>query len=315
VLLVRQESSYRSSVLTLSCVSQAFVNKFNQDYEEKHLAFETQFWGTKMALKDREEVKFSAENLSKTKTEMENLLSDYTAVEKAQAFRDSLPDTASVDLVKCLDIIIRTCKCYSTSPENKKIREETSRKESELEMSRNRMKLGYTDKEGVFKGMSSVGLRNTMRTAPEEETRKAAYEGLCSIGPFVCENGFVDIIKMRNKLAKSLGFVDYYDYKVTNAEGMSKDKLFEILDGLEEGTRPIMDNARKELEKRSGSDALQPWNQSFKMAGSIIKKMDPFFPFSKAPERYIRSYAKMKIQYEGATMNLDLLESIIGKFS
>lgn len=49
---------------------QAFVNKFNQDYEQKHLAFETQFWGTKMALADREEVKFSAENLSKTKTEM-----------------------------------------------------------------------------------------------------------------------------------------------------------------------------------------------------------------------------------------------------
>jgi hypothetical protein len=203
----------------------------------------------------------------------EDLLSDYSVVEKAQAFRESLPDETLVDLVKCLDMIIRTCKCYSTSPENKKIREETSQKESELEMNRNRMKLGYTDKEGAFKAMSSVGLRNTMRTTPEEETRKAAYEGLRNIGPFVCENGFVDIIKMRNKLAKSLGFVDYYDYKVTNAEGMSKAKLFEILDGLEEGTRPIMDNARKELEKRFGSDALQPCNQSFKMAGSIIKKM------------------------------------------
>ena len=70
VLSVRQESIHGSIVLTLSCFSKTFVNKFNQDYEEKHLAFETQFWGTKMALADREEVKFSAENLSKTKTEM-----------------------------------------------------------------------------------------------------------------------------------------------------------------------------------------------------------------------------------------------------
>jgi hypothetical protein len=70
VLSVRRESILRSIVLTLSCFSQAFVNKFNQDYEEKHLAFETQFWGTKMALADRGAVKFSAENLSKTKTEM-----------------------------------------------------------------------------------------------------------------------------------------------------------------------------------------------------------------------------------------------------
>jgi hypothetical protein len=35
---------------------------------------------------------------------------------------------------------------------------------------------------------------------------------------------------------------------------------------------------------------------------------DPYFPFSKAPERYVQSYAKMGIRYEGSTMNLDLLE-------
>ena len=54
---------------------------------------------------------------------------------------------------------------------------------------------------------------------------------------------------------------------------MSKDKLFEILDGLEEGTRDIMINARKELEKRHGEDASQPWNIGYKMAGSVTKKM------------------------------------------
>jgi hypothetical protein len=38
--------------------------------------------------------------------------------------------------------------------------------------------------------------------------------------------------RFANKMAKSLGFIDYYDYKVTNAEGFGKAKLFEILDGL-----------------------------------------------------------------------------------
>jgi hypothetical protein len=57
-----------------------------------------------------------------------------------------------------------------------------------------------------------------MRTSKDEAIRKAAYEGLRSVGPFVLENGFVEIIKLRNKMAKS-GFIDYYDYKVTNAEG------------------------------------------------------------------------------------------------
>lgn len=44
--------------------AQAFVDHFNAEYESKHLAFETQFCGTKMALADPQ---FTAENLSKTK--------------------------------------------------------------------------------------------------------------------------------------------------------------------------------------------------------------------------------------------------------
>jgi Zn-dependent oligopeptidase len=203
------------------------------------------------------------------------LLSDYSTVELAQKLRDSLPEVAPNDLIKCLDIIIRTCKCYSVSPDIKEIRESTNKMESELEHKRNRiMKLGMTlPTDGSFTAMSSVGLRNLMTTNDDEVKRKAAYEGLRTIGPFICENGFCDIVKLRNKLAKSLGFEDYYDYKVTNAEGMSKKKLFEILDGLESGTRPILDSSRKELEKRHGSDALEPWNTSFKLAGSVMQKM------------------------------------------
>jgi Zn-dependent oligopeptidase len=113
-----------------------------------------------------------------------------------------------------------------------------------------------------------------MSTSDDEMVRKAAYEGLRAIGPFVCENGFVEIINLRNKLAKALGFEDYYDYKVTNAEGMSKQTLFEILDGLEEGTRSIMEKSAKELEARHGKDALEPWNTSYKLAGSVMTKME-----------------------------------------
>lgn len=200
-------------------------------------------------------------------------MSDYSTIERAQKLRDDLPDAAPEDLIKCLDIIIRTCKCYATSPEIREIREATSKMESDLEMKRNRMNLGHIKPDGSFESLSSVGLRNLMTSNKDEAIRKSAYEGLRTIGPFVCENGFVEIIKLRNKLAKALGFVDYYDYKVTNAEGMSKEKLFEILDGLEEGTRPIMEVSRKELEKRHGAKALEPWNTSFMLAGSVLEKM------------------------------------------
>ena len=300
-----------SAVADSVATAQAFVNSFNEAYEGKHYAFEEQFWGTKMALSSREELEFSSEQLSRTKKEMEDLLSDPDILKQAKALRETLPSDAPADLVKTLDIIIRTCQCYdmSSSPEAKLIREGTSKIESDLEMLRNGMKLGYTDpSNGEFVAMSSVALRNLMRTSSDEDIRKAAYDALRSIGLFVCNNGFVDIVKKRNQLAKQLEFEDYYDYKVTNAEGFNKQKLFEILDGLEEGTRPLMVEARKELKRRYGESALDPWNTSFLMAGSVVKKMDPYFPFSKSVERYIRSYAALKISYSGATMNLDLLD-------
>jgi Zn-dependent oligopeptidase len=259
---------------------------------------------------------YSAENLSMTKTEMEGLLADPARRREAERLRQILPADAPPALTQTLDIIVRTCNCYdmSKSPEAQSIRDETGKLESKLEMSRNKMNLGYTMPDGTFVKASSVALRNLLRTSDDEATRKAAFEGLNSIGPFVIENGFVEIIKLRNKLAKQLGFIDYYDYKVTNAEGFGKERLFEIVDGLEKGSRPIQDKARKELAERYGEKALEPWNTSYMMAGSIVKEMDPYFPFAKSVERYARSYAAMKISYEGATMNLDLLDRD-GKYS
>ena len=89
--------------------AQAFVDGFNKDYEVKHFKFEQQFWGTKMNLASNDDVVFSSENLSKTKKEMEDLLSDYGTVEKAEQLKADLPEVAPKDLIACLDIIIRTC--------------------------------------------------------------------------------------------------------------------------------------------------------------------------------------------------------------
>ena len=82
----------------------------------------------------------------------------------------------------------------------------------------------------------------------------------------------------------SLPFPD----KVTQAEGFGKAQLFEMLDVLEQDTRPLMEAARAKLAKDKGASALEPWNTGFLMAGDVTKKMDPFFPFEKSVERWGR---------------------------
>jgi hypothetical protein len=56
-------------------------------------------------------------------------------------------------------------------------------------------------------------------------------------------------------------------WQVTSAEGFVKAKLFEILDDLEKKTRPIMEEARKQLMQSKGKEAAEPWNISYALAG------------------------------------------------
>lgn len=62
------------------------------------------------------------------------------------------------------------------------------------------------------------------------------------------------------------------------------------------------------MVEKYGPDAAEPWNMSYKMAGSVVAKMDPYFPFSASVERYVKSFAALGISYKGATINLDLLD-------
>ena len=149
--------------------AQAFVDNFNQSYEEKHVAFENQFWGTKMALSSTDRFAYSTELLSTTKTAMEDLLSNPAVLKEAREHLEALKTeqgSDQEDLKKVLEVIVRTCKCNEfPTKESKSVREETNRIEGNLEKARNEMdSLGYADASGTFVPSSSVGSRTIMRT-------------------------------------------------------------------------------------------------------------------------------------------------------
>ena len=295
---------------TDSVEAQAFIDSINTEYERLHRDFELQFWGTKMALSDP---KYSVEELTRTKGEMEAFLADEAKLAKARALLEHISTGSDGDddmMSKTLKMLERTFGCYiMESEEAKALRSEATKIEGKLESERNNLELGATMPDGTFEEMSSVGLRSKLRVDPDEAVRKACWEGLNKIGDFVCDHGFVELVKARNKMAKALGYADYYDYKVTQAEGFGKDELFAILDTLEKGSRPIMEKARECFAaEKGGPSSLEPWNQSYLQAGDIVTKMDPYFPFEKSVEQWGRSFSKMNISYRGAQMDLDLLD-------
>ncbi|KIY99642.1 peptidase M3A and M3B thimet/oligopeptidase F, partial [Monoraphidium neglectum] len=236
-----------------------FIEDISQQYEKVHEAFEDNFWSTKMNLAG-----CSSEALAKTKTEYDR------------------PDLSS-EQSKVLSIMARTLSCYITEdPRAAQLKEELNRLEAELAQERNKMALGIKDPAtGEFKACSSVQLRNMMRVDDAEPSRRAAFDALRSIGPFVAAR-FCAIVKARNELARLSGYEDFYDMKVTAAEGFGKKRLFEILDDLEGKTRPINQEARERLAAEKGAEALEAHNISHSLAGDTTKLTDPYFPFEDA---------------------------------
>ena len=288
---------------------QAFIDATNAEYERVHCDFEKQFWGTKMNLKAGA---FSTAQLGATKEAMEAFLRDAPRLATAKAYA---ADATSEQKV-VLDCFCRTFACYQMSSDAAvALRQKSTAIEDALSEKRNAMTLGYTvPASGEFEEKSSVGLRTVMRTADDAAVREAAWRGLRSIGPFALDAGFCDLVRTRNAMAKALGYADFYDYKVTQAEGFGKTKLFGILDTLRAGSDSLLARARAALAEEKGADALEPWNLSYAMAGDVEKRLDPYFPFEKAVGVWGRSFAAMGITYRGATMTLDLLDRK-GKYS
>ena len=133
-----------------------FVDAFNEAYSARHWAFEEQFWGTKMNLKDP---KFTADALAATKQALEDLLSDTGVIAAAQRF--TAEENADEETKQVLAILLKTCQ--DLPADAKSVRSETNQLEAKLELSRNSMTLGYTV-DGQFTEASSVALRNLLRT-------------------------------------------------------------------------------------------------------------------------------------------------------
>eukprot|EP00708_Paratrimastix_pyriformis_P002325 GAFH01001068.1.p1 GENE.GAFH01001068.1~~GAFH01001068.1.p1 ORF type:complete len:636 (-),score=198.07 GAFH01001068.1:131-1774(-) len=211
----------------------------------------------------------------------------------------------------------KTFKCYLIeNPEAEAIQKQLIELETELEAKRGAMRLGYIpagQSEDAFIAASAPELSLKVRTAPDEQTRHAAYDALRSIGPFVVED-YIRIVKLRNQFARALGYDDFYEMKVRTAEGFSKATLFGILDKLVDDTNEIYERTLAWIAEKYGPDALKGWNCQFHLSSGLTREMDPFFPFEEAPLRWGECMSRLGVHYRESTLSLDLCDRQ-GKYS
>ncbi len=167
----------------------------------------------------------------------------------------------------------------------------------------------YVDASGQEVDTTINVLSQNLATSPDEALRKRSHDGLLQLEKFIVEkSGYLELVRRRNAFARELGYPDFFAYKVKRNEHLSVSELFSILDEFEELTRDRCFESLGELKAQKGADAAKPHNLRYSIAGDADSALSPYFPFSKALERWCASFARMGVTYRNAELTLDLLD-------
>jgi len=275
--------------------------KLNREYLHLHQEKEELFWSTKMGLAKEYEAFNEAEarlqafrqDVNKLRQCRDLLASDAVEPRQAETLRG---------WIKFFEANV------IENPEAQRLADKLVTMESALAKARGEMDLGYADPDtGDWRRASSTELMLKVGSADREDLREACFRGLESIEDYALARGFLDIVKERNRLARMLGYEDYYDYKVSTTEGFGKERLFTLLDDLEARTRQALQRYLAAVKAEQGEEALKPWNFRYATQGDAVKDLDPYMGFGDALLRWGRSYAALGISYEQAVLQLDLV--------
>ncbi len=150
-----------------------------------------------------------------------------------------------------------------------------SKKVSETEKKFNTFRGEVDGKEKTYGEICSILINER-----DSEKLKEAWEGYKKIGELV-KKDVLTIVKLRNKLAKSLEFDNYYEFSLETSEQKEEEieKVFDELDDLNrEPFKKLKEEIDLELSKRYSVDVgdLKPWHYGdlFFQEGPSIYSID-----------------------------------------
>ncbi|ATV43107.1 M3 family metallopeptidase [Pectobacterium brasiliense] len=285
-----------------------YFNALNRDYLAVHQAKEELFWQLYMGTgNDDVSERFSAaESAYKRFISQPRRLAELRT--HLATLENSPRDEQQQALSHGLQGWYRFFDCnVIEDPQAQALMDEIIAAESALYAKRKSYEMTHLDAKGERVSASLGELLTNQTTNDTEAYRQSSQQALRDLEQWLLQNGFPELISLRNRFARQMGYRNYFDYKVNKTERMTPEQLFAILDPFEEQTREANTRSLKSLADEKGEEALQPWNIRYASAGDVTRQLDPYFPFSASLERWINSFKRLRIGFNGAEMQLDLL--------
>ena len=284
-----------------------YFDYLNDAYAAVHKAKEDLFWTTYMATSDDQAAFIRAEaaykefvgdpaRLTKTRQELAVVRAAPAGAER-DALLHGLAGWLALFEANIID-----------SAEGRALMREIVDAESALFERKRAHEPRHLNDQGAWEVASLPMLATNLATNRVEERRKSSFDAFRSIERWVLDNGFLDLVRLRNRFARSLGYTNYFELKLQKNERLETPALLRLLDDFVRHTDAANARALADLRARHGDAATAPWNLRFHASGDVIRRLDPYLPFGLALRRWIDSFRRLGIQFRGATMQLDLLE-------
>jgi len=289
-----------------------FFDRLNRGYLAVHQKKEELFWSVYMAVSDDHGA------LAEAEKEFKAFISDSGTLAAVREGIEALeaagfaPGFSASDGGELLEGMRGWRSLFEAnvieSPEGRAAMDRVIALEAELYAKRRGYTLRHVDESGAEVDATLGSLATNIAANPSEEARESSFRALRGLEAWVLDEGFLEIVKARNVLARSLGYADFFEYKVRKTEGMTVVRLFEILDAFERTTAAANARGLAGVGASFGQASLEPWNLRYVAQGDLLREAEPYFPFELALERWERSFRRMGIGFRGATLQLDLLE-------
>ncbi|HHJ4200222.1 M3 family metallopeptidase [Aeromonas veronii] len=283
----------------MSSIARNYFNQLNADYLQVHRRKEDLFWSTYMGTSDDQAGFTTAEQAYKAFCANPARLPE---------LREMLVQADEDDLKRGLQGWIAFFECnVIEDPAVAALMDELVAAEAELFARRKGLKLTLLDEQGQQVAGSLPAASTSLAASPNEAVRQSALAMFHTLEQWVVGNGFLEVVAIRNRFARAMGYRDYFDYKVRKNEQMSPEQLFAILDDFIARTDGRLQQSLVELKAAKGEAALLPHNLRYSVSGDVTRQLDPYVPFSRALRDWVESFRRLGIQYRGATLTLDLL--------
>ncbi|MGY3945637.1 M3 family metallopeptidase [Aeromonas tecta] len=276
-----------------------YLNQLNAEYLQVHRRKEDLFWSTYMGTSDDQAGFTAAEQAYKAFC---------AAPARLPVLREMQAQAEGADLKRGLGGWIAFFECnVIEDPAATALMDELVAAEAALFARRKELKLSLLDEQGRQVAGSLPAASTSLAASQNEGVRQSAIAMFHALEQWVVDNGFLEVVALRNRFARAMGYRDYFDYKVHKNEQMSPEQLFTVLDDFIARTEDRVHLGLAELKAAKGEAALRPHNLRYSVSGDVTRQLDPYVPFSRALKDWVESFRRLGIQYRDATLTLDLL--------